>query len=76
MKESIKTSAGIITPGTRIRIIKMNDNSSSFPNGIDTQARALNGKDFTVSFIDGADQIHLHECGLALIPGEDLFVIL
>ena len=40
-------------------------------NGKDWQASAMNGKVFTVKFIDGIGQIHLEESGLALIPGVD-----
>ena len=40
----------------------------------DWQARELNDKTFTISFIDSAGQIHLEKTGLALIPGIDSFV--
>ena len=39
--------------------------------GMDWQAKRLEGKVFTVRFIDSAGQIHLEETGLALIPGVD-----
>ena len=39
--------------------------------GMDWQAKRLEGKVFTVRFIDSAGQIHLQETGLALIPGVD-----
>ena len=42
-------------------------------NGSDVQARMLDGKVVTVSFIDDIGQIHLEESGLALIPGVDTF---
>ena len=54
--------------GDKIRIIRMDDN-----NGSDVQARMLDGKVVTVSFIDDIGQIHLEESGLALIPGVDTF---
>ena len=57
--------------GDKIRIIRMDDN-----NGSDVQARMLDGKVLTVSFIDDIGQIHLEESGLALIPGVDTFEIL
>ena len=45
-------------------------------NGSDIQARMLDGKVVTISFIDDIGQIHLEESGLALIPGVDTFEIL
>ena len=54
--------------GDKIRIIRMDDN-----NGSDFQARMLDGKVVTVSFIDDIGQIHLEESGLALIPEVDTF---
>ena len=38
---------------------------------MDWQAKRLEGKVFTVRFIDSAGQIHLEETGIALIPGVD-----
>ena len=43
--------------------------------GMDWQAKRLEGKNFTVRFIDSTRQIHLEESGLALIPGVDEFEI-
>ena len=43
--------------------------------GMDWQAKRLEGKVFTVRFIDSAGQIHLVETGLALIPGVDQYEI-
>lgn len=57
--------------GDKIRIIRMDDN-----NGSDVQARMLDGKVVTVSFIDDIGQIHLEESGLALIPEVDTFEVL
>ena len=54
--------------GDKIRIIRMDDN-----NGTDWQARSMDGKVVTVSFIDDIGQIHLEESRLALIPGVDTF---
>jgi hypothetical protein len=43
--------------------------------GMDWQAKRHEGKVFTVRFIDSAEQIHLEETGIALIPGVDDFEI-
>ena len=43
--------------------------------GMDWQAKWLEGKVFTVRFIDSADQIHLEETGIALIPSVDEYEI-
>ena len=43
--------------------------------GMDWQAKRLEGKIFTVRFIDSAGQIHLEETGIALIPGVDEFEV-
>ena len=43
--------------------------------GMDWQAKRLEGKVFTVHFIDLAGQIHLEETGIALIPGVDEYEI-
>ena len=43
--------------------------------GMDWQARQLNGKIFTVSYVDSTGQIHLEETGIALIPGVDEYEI-
>lgn len=56
--------------GDKIRIIRMDDS-----NGKDLQARQMNGRVVTVNFIDDADQIHLVESGLALIPKVDEYVL-
>ena len=37
--------------------------------GMDWQAKRLEGKVFTVRYIDSAEQIHIEETGIALIPG-------
>ena len=52
--------------GDKVRIIRMDDS-----NGMDHQARQMNGRAGTVKFIDGIGQIHLEESGLAVIPGVD-----
>lgn len=57
--------------GDKIRIILMDDN-----NGTDYQARSLDGKVVTVSFVDDKGQIHVEESGLALIPGVDTFEVI
>jgi len=58
-------------PGDKIKIIRMDDNG-----GKDWQASRMNGRLYTVSFIDSMGQIHLEESGLALIPGVDDFVVI
>ena len=52
------------------RVVKMDT-----AGGMDWQAKRLEGKVFTVRFIDSAGQIHLVETGLALIPGVDQYEI-
>ncbi len=42
---------------------------------MDWQVKRLEGKVFTVRFIDSAGQIHLEETGIALIPGVDEYEI-
>ena len=42
---------------------------------MDWQAKRLEGKVFTVRFIDSAGMIHLEEIGIALIPGVDEYEI-
>jgi len=60
----------MIKRGTKIRVIRMSD-----AGGMDWQASRLNGKVFTVRFIDSVGQIHLAETGLALIPGVDEYEV-
>jgi hypothetical protein len=43
--------------------------------GMDWQARQLNGKIFTVRYVDSQHQIHLEETGIALIPGVDQYEV-
>lgn len=79
MKTSTKTPAGTVRPGTRIRIDRMQDQttpSAAFPDGTDHAATALNGKEGTVTIIDDTDQLHGTWGGLAVIPGVDRFTIL
>ncbi|MBO7618649.1 MAG: hypothetical protein J6T22_15790 [Bacteroidales bacterium] len=56
----------MIKRGSKIRVVKMDT-----AGGMDWQAKRLEGKIFTVHFIDSAGQIHLEETGIALIPGFD-----
>ena len=60
----------MIKRGAKVRVIKIDD-----AGGMDWQAKRLEGKIFTVRFIDSAGQIHLVETGLALIPGVDEFEV-
>lgn len=79
MKSSLETPAGTVRPGTRIRIRKMQDQttpSAAFPDGIDHAATEYNGKEGTVTVIDDTGQFHGTWGGLAVIPGVDEFVIL
>ena len=52
------------------RVVKMDT-----AGGMDGQAKRLEGKVFTVRFIDSAGQIHLEETGIALLPGVDEYEI-
>ena len=56
--------------GDRIRVIQMYDN-----NGMDVQAKKMNGNTYIVDYIDDAGQIHLQELGLAIIPEVDKYVL-
>ena len=60
----------MIKRGSRVRVVKMDT-----AGGMDWQAKRLEGKVFTVRFIDSAGQIHLEETGIALIPGVDEYEI-
>lgn len=55
--------------GSRIRIIKMDDN-----NGKDWQAIEMNGKEGVVEFVDGLGQLHGTWGDLAVIPEVDEFI--
>ena len=61
---------GLIKRGFKIRVVKLDT-----AGGMDWQAKRLEGKVFTVRFIDSAGQIHLEETGIALIPGVDEYEI-
>ena len=52
-----------------------NCTETHFAGGMDWQAKRLEGKIFTVRFIDSAGQIHLEETGIALIPGVDEYEV-
>ena len=56
----------MIKRGSKVRVVKMDT-----AGGMDWQAKQLEGKIFTVRFIDSAGQIQLEETGIALIPGVD-----
>ena len=60
----------MIKRGSKIRVVKMDT-----AGGMDWQAKRLEGKIFTVRFIDSAGQIHLVETGLALIPRVDQYEV-
>lgn len=61
----------MIKRGSKARVIKIDD-----AGGLDWQARQLNGKIFTVRYVDSTGQIHLEETGIALIPGVDEYEVL
>ena len=66
MKPFIDTDAGRIAPGTKLRILKLDDPyDKTYP-----------GREGTVQFIDDEGQIHGSWGGLALIPWEDSFEII
>ena len=60
----------MIKRGAKVRVIKIDDDG-----GMDWQARQLNGKIFTVRYVDSQHQIHLEETGIALIPGVDQYEV-
>jgi hypothetical protein len=60
----------MIKRGSKIRVVKM-----APAGGMDWQAKRLEGKVFTVRFIDSTGQIHLEETGIALLPGVDEYEI-
>ena len=57
---------GMIKRGSKVRVVKMDT-----AGGMDWPAKRLEGKIFTVRFIDSAEQIHIEETGIALFPGVD-----
>ena len=61
----------MIKRGSKVRVVKMDA-----AGGMDWQAKRLEGKVFTVRYIDSAGMIHLEETGIALLPGVDEFEIL
>ena len=60
----------MIKRGSKIRVVKMDT-----AGRMDWQAKRLEGKVFTVRFIDSSGSIHLQETGLALIPGVDEYEV-
>ena len=57
--------------GDRIKVICMDDS-----NGKDMSVHRMNGKTFTVNFVDDLGHIHLMESGLSVIPEVDEFVVI
>ncbi|MBQ9652596.1 MAG: DUF4314 domain-containing protein [Bacteroidales bacterium] len=57
--------------GDTIRITRMADQ-----NGKDWQATRYNGREGVVELIDGIGQLHGTWGGLAVIPGEDEFIVI
>ena len=79
MRTETKTYAGTVCVGSRIRIVRMNDKvapSRAFPEGIDYQARALNGKEGVIELIDDAGLLHGSWGGIAVDPKADFVEIL
>jgi hypothetical protein len=79
MLQETHTPAGTVRPGTRIRIDTVQcavTPSRAFPDGIDHQAKALEGKEGTVTDIDDAGQLGGTWGGLRIIPGADRFTVL
>lgn len=80
--ESISKCTGIQTPfgpvslGTRIRIVKVKDNSPYYPDGIDHEARSLNGKEGVVVSIDINGSLFGTWDRQGVIPSTDVFEIL
>ncbi len=68
--QSYEGGPAMIKRGSKVRVVKMDT-----AGGMDWQAKRLEGKVFTVRFIDSAGQIHFEETGLALIPGVDQFEV-
>ena len=60
----------MIKRGAKIKVLRMDTTG-----GMDWQAKRLEGKIFTVRFIDSSGSIHLVETGLALIPGVDEYEV-
>ena len=66
MKPSAVTNAGTVVPGTRIRILSLNDPyDKTYP-----------GREGTVEYIDDRNQLHGTWGGLAIIPEEDKIEII
>lgn len=61
----------MIKRGSKARVIKIDD-----AGGMDWQARQINGKIFTVRYVDSTGQIHLEGTGITLIPGVDEYEVL
>lgn len=79
MKKSVNTPYGTVSTGTNIRIIKMFDTttpSRAFPDGIDHEARKMNGRTGKVTWIDGAGALHGTWGGLAVLPECDVFSVI
>jgi hypothetical protein len=57
--------------GDKIRVLQMEDY-----NGADHQATQMNGRIYTVDYIDDAGQIHGTWGGCALIPELDTFKVM
>ena len=60
-----------IKVGDTIKIIKVASETNMFPEGIDKQAEAYNGRTGTVGFIDSSGALHGTWGGLAVLPEID-----
>ena len=71
MLSSLRTKFGEVYPGTKIRIIKVEDQ-----NGNDWQASMMNNKTGVVDYIDDAGLLHGSWGGLAILPDVDEFEVI
>ena len=65
-----------IKVGDKIRITHVSAKTTMAPDGIDHQAKAMEGKEGTVEYIDSMGQIFGTWGGLAILPEEDRFEVL
>lgn len=66
MKTQLQTPAGLVQPGTKIRIDSLQD----------PYRKDYNGREGVVELIDDIGQLHGTWGGFAVIPEEDTFTIL
>lgn len=76
MKEYIDTLYGTVRKGDTLRILKVSATTTLTKDGIDHQAKLLEGKTGKVDYIDDSGAIHGDWGGLAILPDTDSFEIL